>query len=121
LVYNRVLIEVFPGIFHSKNEKPFSVEDRRPGQRELAWEAYYAGKMESANKFWKSSGAFPITEILPMVFNILKNNGVEFIRAPYNAMAQVFVCINFCWPIWINLLLDIFMPFILQMIIYFSM
>jgi hypothetical protein len=38
---------------------------------------------------WASSGGVHPADLLNSVFHILHENGIEFVRAPYSAWAQV--------------------------------
>jgi hypothetical protein len=72
-----------------RKDKPFSGEDTRPTKRTQAWDAYEKGKTEQAYSSWSVSGSVNQPDLLYYVFSILRENDVEFMRAPYSAWGQV--------------------------------
>ncbi|KAI9315269.1 PIN domain-like protein [Dichotomocladium elegans] len=82
-------IFVFPGLAILRKDKPFSHEDKRPSLRATGWELYDKNRIESALQSWGSGGGFHPADLLNQVFHILHENGIEFIRAPYSAWAQL--------------------------------
>nr|CAG8450832.1 4779_t:CDS:10 [Entrophospora candida]CAG8586087.1 6687_t:CDS:10 [Entrophospora candida] len=79
---------VFNGLSIIRKDKPFSSEDTRPSKRAQAWDLYEKGRMDAAYSNWVVSGSIHQPELLYFVFKILKENDVEFIRAPYLAWGQ---------------------------------
>ncbi|KAG1559523.1 hypothetical protein G6F46_002736 [Rhizopus delemar] len=82
-------IFVFPGLSILRKDKPFSKEDTRPNHRATGWEFYEKGKVDLAMSNWASSGGVHPADLLNSVFHILHENGIEFVRAPYSAWAQL--------------------------------
>lgn len=80
---------VFNGFGLTRKDKPFSSEDTRPTKRAAAWNAYHTGRTDSAFTGWNSSNSVNQNEYLQIVFKILADNGVEFMRAPFSALAQL--------------------------------
>ncbi|CAG8489148.1 3402_t:CDS:10 [Paraglomus brasilianum] len=80
---------VFNGLNVIRKDKPFSGEDTRPSKRAQAWDAYEKGKIEQAYSGWSASGSVNQPDLLYFVFSILKENEVEFMRAPYSAWGQL--------------------------------
>jgi hypothetical protein len=81
---------VFNGLNIIRKDKPFSTEDNRPAKRAQAWDLYEKGRVEPAYSSWAvQSGFVNQPDLLYLVFSILKENDVEFIRAPYLAWGQV--------------------------------
>ncbi len=82
---------MFNGLNIIRKDKPFSTEDTRPAKRAQAWELYEKGRVDQAYSSWAGtvSGSVHQPDLLYLVFSILKENDVEFIRAPYLAWGQV--------------------------------
>ena len=82
---------MFNGLNVIRKDKPFSTEDTRPAKRAQAWDFYEKGRVDSAYSNWSGavSGFVHQPDLLYLVFSILKENDVEFIRAPYLAWGQV--------------------------------
>ncbi|ORZ10080.1 PIN domain-like protein [Absidia repens] len=80
---------VFPGLSLIRKSKPFSNEDTRPGHRAAAWEFYEKGKLDAAMSKFANGGGFHLPDVLNLVFYILRQHKVEFIRAPYSPWAQL--------------------------------
>jgi hypothetical protein len=72
-----------------RKDKPFSNQDNRPSRREAGWDAYGHGKLDHALSTWASSGGVQQSDMISYVMEILTENNVEFIRAPYPQWAQV--------------------------------
>ncbi|CAG8474579.1 15153_t:CDS:10 [Funneliformis caledonium] len=89
--YGITPVFVFNGLNIIRKDKPFSTEDTRPSKRAQAWEAYEKGRVEQAYSSWASavSGFVHQPDLLYLVFSILKENDVEFMRAPYLAWGQL--------------------------------
>ncbi|CAG8740573.1 2100_t:CDS:2, partial [Racocetra persica] len=86
--YGITPVFVFNGLSVIRKDKPFSVEDTRPGRRSQAWDMYEKGRIDSAYSQWASSGYIHQPDLLYFVFSVFKENDVEFIRAPYSAWGQ---------------------------------
>ena len=88
---NVQLFLVFNGLQWRRGaqEKPFAFEDRRPLARQQAWDFYAQGKTDAALSAWGSTGSVPQNDLLPVVFSVLDEMEVEYIRAPYSALAQL--------------------------------
>ncbi|KAI7872052.1 temperature dependent protein affecting M2 dsRNA replication-domain-containing protein [Spinellus fusiger] len=80
---------VFSGLSILRKDKPFSSEDSRPSHRATGWELLDKGKTDLALTHWSNSGGIHPADFLNQVFHILRQHGVEFIRAPYSAWAQL--------------------------------
>ncbi|KAI8814454.1 temperature dependent protein affecting M2 dsRNA replication-domain-containing protein [Cladochytrium replicatum] len=80
---------VFNGLSLPRKERPFSTEDLRPKKRATAWEAYEAGRIDQALSGWGSSGSVNQNDFIHAVLVALSNAGVESMRAPYAAWAQL--------------------------------
>ncbi|KAL0092293.1 PIN domain-like protein [Phycomyces blakesleeanus] len=80
---------VFPGLSILRKDKPFSSDDNRPSHRATGWELYEKGKTDLALTHWINSGGIHPADLLNQVFHILHQHGIEFIRAPYSAWAQL--------------------------------
>ncbi|CAI2168817.1 8627_t:CDS:10 [Funneliformis geosporum] len=89
--YGITPVFVFNGLNIIRKDKPFSTEDTRPSKRVLAWESYEKGRVEQAYSSWAGavSGFVHQPDLLYLVFSILKENDVEFMRAPYLAWGQL--------------------------------
>ncbi|CAG8695863.1 30025_t:CDS:10, partial [Gigaspora margarita] len=87
--YGITPVFVFNGLSVIRKDKPFSVEDTRPGRRSQAWDLYEKGRIDNAYSQWASSGSnIHQPDLLYFVFSVFKENDVEFIRAPYSAWGQ---------------------------------
>ncbi|CAO3688983.1 unnamed protein product [Umbelopsis ramanniana] len=80
---------VFQGLNMVRKDKPFSNQDTRPGRRENGWETYDNGKLDAALSIWASSGGVQQSDMITYVIEILTENKVEFMRAPYSQWAQL--------------------------------
>ncbi|KAG9301630.1 hypothetical protein G9A89_016700 [Geosiphon pyriformis] len=80
---------VFNGLSVIRKDKPFSTEDSRPTKRAQAWDAYEKGRQEQAFSSWGISNSIHQPDLLYFVFNVLRENDVEFMRAPYSAWGQL--------------------------------
>jgi hypothetical protein len=87
--YGITPVFVFNGLNVIRKDKPFSTEDTRPTKRAQAWDYYEKGWVDSAYGSWAGSGFVNQPDLLYLVFSILKENDIEFIRAPYLAWGQV--------------------------------
>lgn len=80
---------VFSGLSLIRKDKPHVNEDPKLAKRNAAWDAINAGKMDLALSTWTSSYAVHQPDLIHLVIRILKENNVEYMRAPYGAGAQV--------------------------------
>ncbi|KAI9176128.1 hypothetical protein H9P43_006493 [Blastocladiella emersonii ATCC 22665] len=78
---------VFTGI-KIPRDAPFKGEHARIDSRSAAWDMYAAGRHGSAGSNWAATGA-PFYDMFPFVMHVLSELGVEFLRAPYSAWAQL--------------------------------
>jgi len=72
-----------------KRDKPFSFEDLRPSKRDMAWSSYQSGRYDAAQDSWLKSNSLNQTDYIQLVFQILNEAGVEFMRAPYSVWGQL--------------------------------
>ena len=72
-----------------KKEKPFSFDDRRPIARQQGWDYLAAGRTDAAFSTWSNASSVPHNDLLVLVMEVLDDLGVEYIRAPYSALAQL--------------------------------
>ncbi|CDH60807.1 xpg i-region protein [Lichtheimia corymbifera JMRC:FSU:9682] len=82
-------IFVFPGLSILRKDKPFSIEDRRPSTRANGWDLYDKNRLDSALQAWGNGGGIHLADLCNYVCHILHEHGIEFIRAPYSAWAQL--------------------------------
>ncbi|CAB4431514.1 unnamed protein product [Rhizophagus irregularis] len=87
--YGITPVFVFNGLNVIRKDKPFSTEDTRPTKRAQAWDFYEKGWVDSAYSTWAGSGFINQPDLYYLVFSILKENDIEFIRAPYLAWGQL--------------------------------
>ena len=80
---------VFSGLSLIRKDKPHVSEDIKLAKRNAAWDAVNAGKMDLALSSWTSSSAIHQPDLIHLVIRILKENNVDYMRAPYGAGAQV--------------------------------
>ncbi|CAM0140437.1 unnamed protein product [Umbelopsis sp. WA50703] len=80
---------VFQGLNMVRKDKPFSNPDNRPNRREAGWDAYGHGRLDQALSTWASSGGVQQSDMITYIMQILTENEVEFIRAPYSQWAQL--------------------------------
>ncbi|WFC99749.1 hypothetical protein MYAM1_002494 [Malassezia yamatoensis] len=82
---------VLNGLSPTKRTRPFSYEDRRPGLRQRAWEAYEAGDVDLAIKHLRASNSIHFHDLYRMVLRMFRHKHVEFLVAPYLATGQLAV------------------------------
>ena len=80
---------MFPGLSILRKDKPFSFEDRRPSTRANGWDLYDKNRVDNALQTWGNGGGIHLADLCNYVCHILHQHGIEFIRAPYSAWAQV--------------------------------
>jgi hypothetical protein len=80
---------VFHGLHLIKKEKPFAVEDMRPEKRQAAWVAYESGKVHEAAFIWLSSGSLGPAELTGAAIKMLRDLGIQCMRAPFSSWAQL--------------------------------
>ncbi|KAF9424178.1 hypothetical protein BGZ76_003541, partial [Entomortierella beljakovae] len=80
---------VFSGLALIRKEKPHISDDSKIAKRNAAWDAVNSGKMEVAQSNWNTYTVVHQSELTHLVLRILKENGVDYIKAPYEAVAQL--------------------------------
>ncbi|KAF9399624.1 hypothetical protein BGX21_005901 [Mortierella sp. AD011] len=80
---------VFSGLTLIRKEKPHVSDEGKTTKRNAAWESVNAGKMDVALSYWNQSHAIHQPDLIHLVMRILKEHGIDYIRAPYDAGAQV--------------------------------
>lgn len=90
LEQNRIKpVFVLNGLSPAKRTRPFSYEDRRPGLRKRAWEAYEAGNVDLANQHLSASNSIHVPDLYRIVLRMFRHKHVDFIVAPYLATGQL--------------------------------
>ncbi|KAG0373226.1 hypothetical protein BGX24_011966 [Mortierella sp. AD032] len=79
---------VFSGLALIRKDKAHFNEDPKISKRNAAWDAVNAGKMELALSHWSSSHVHQ-PDLIHLVIRILKENNIDYMRAPYGAGAQL--------------------------------
>ncbi|KAG0254453.1 hypothetical protein BG011_005778 [Mortierella polycephala] len=79
---------VFSGLALIRKDKPYVNDDAKIAKRNAAWDAVNSGKMELALSSWSTSYVH-LPDLIHLVFRILKENNIDYIRAPYGAGAQL--------------------------------
>lgn len=64
-------------------------DDNKIAKRTAAWEAVNSSKIELALSYWTSSSAVHQPDLIHLVIRILKEHGIDYMRAPYGAGPQV--------------------------------
>ena len=77
------------GLSPAKRTRPFSYEDRRPGMRKRAWDAYEAGNMALANQNLSASNSVHFPDLYRSVLRMFRHKHIDFIVAPYLATGQL--------------------------------
>ncbi|KAF9110475.1 hypothetical protein BGX27_006299 [Mortierella sp. AM989] len=80
---------VFSGLALLRKEKPHVNDENKIKKRNIAWESVNSGKMDVALSSWNTSHTIHQPDLIHLVMRILKENGIDYIRAPYNAEAQL--------------------------------
>ncbi|KAF9188053.1 hypothetical protein BGZ50_001569 [Haplosporangium sp. Z 11] len=80
---------VFSGLALIRKDKPYVNDDAKIAKRNAAWDAVNSGKMELALSSWGTSHVVRLPDLIHLVFRILKENNIDYIRAPYGAGAQL--------------------------------
>lgn len=80
---------VLNGLSPAKRTRPFSYEDRRPGMRKRAWDAYEAGNMALANQNLSASNSVHFPDLYRSVLRMFRHKHIDFIVAPYLATGQL--------------------------------
>ncbi|KAG0086386.1 hypothetical protein BGZ93_000149 [Podila epicladia] len=80
---------VFSGLSLIRKDKPHVNDDNKMAKRTAAWEAMNSSKIELALSCWTSS--FPVhqPDLIHLVIRILKEHGIDYMRAPYGAGPQL--------------------------------
>ncbi|KAJ1821018.1 hypothetical protein LPJ75_000810 [Coemansia sp. RSA 2598] len=85
-----VPVFVFNGLPVSrKDQRPFAKDDHRLAFRNAAWEAYWQGNSEQAQRGWSTSSPHAQSDMIPYVMQVLQAHGAECMRAPYSSWAQL--------------------------------
>lgn len=82
---------VFSGLALIRKDKSYVNDDVKMVKRNAAWDAVNAGKMDLALSSWSSSYVVHQPDLIHLVIRILKENNIDYMRAPYGAGAQVCV------------------------------
>ncbi|KAF8930492.1 temperature dependent protein affecting M2 dsRNA replication-domain-containing protein [Dissophora ornata] len=80
---------VFSGLALIRKDKPNVDDDLKIATRNTAWDAVNAGKMDLALSSWGTFPAVHLSDLIHIVIRILKEHNVDYIRAPYDAGAQL--------------------------------
>ena len=80
---------VFSGLALIRKDKPYVNDDPKIAKRNAAWDAVNAGKIDLALSSWSTSYVVHQPDLIHLVFRILKERNIDYIRAPYGAGAQV--------------------------------
>ncbi|KAF9108378.1 hypothetical protein BGX29_000631 [Mortierella sp. GBA35] len=80
---------VFSGLALIRKDKSYVNDDPKISKRNAAWDAVNAGKMELALSSWNSSYVVHQPDLIHLVIRILKENNIDYMRAPYGAGAQL--------------------------------
>lgn len=80
---------VLHGLSPAKRTRPFSYEDRRPGLRQRAWEAYEADNVALANQDFGASNSLHFPDLYRAVLRMCRHRRIEYIVAPYLATGQL--------------------------------
>ncbi|KAG0214762.1 hypothetical protein BGX28_001397 [Mortierella sp. GBA30] len=80
---------VFSGLALIRKDKPYVNDDAKIAKRNAAWDAVSAGKIDLALSSWGTSYVVHQPDLIHLVFRILKENNIDYIRAPYGAGAQL--------------------------------
>ncbi|PIA19479.1 PIN domain-like protein, partial [Coemansia reversa NRRL 1564] len=72
-----------------KEHRAFAKDDHRVAYRHSAWEQYWQGHVEQAQRGWGASPSQAVADLIPFAMQVLQANGAEFMRAPYSAWAQL--------------------------------
>ncbi|KAF8978452.1 hypothetical protein BGZ46_006454 [Entomortierella lignicola] len=80
---------VFSGLALIRKDKPFINDDGKITKRNAAWDSINAGKMDVALSSWNTAHAIHQPDLIHLVMRILKEHGIDYIRAPYDTGAQL--------------------------------
>ncbi|CAO3565577.1 unnamed protein product [Mortierella alpina] len=80
---------VFSGLALIRKDKPYVNDDPKIAKRNAAWDAVNAGKIDLALSSWSTSYVVHQPDLIHLVFRILKERNIDYIRAPYGAGAQL--------------------------------
>lgn len=83
---------VFSGLSLIRKDKPHVNDDNKMAKRTAAWEAVNSSKIEQALSYWTSSYSVHQPDLIHLVIRILKEHGIDYMRAPYGAGPQVNQC-----------------------------
>ncbi|WFD18915.1 hypothetical protein MCAP1_001128 [Malassezia caprae] len=80
---------VLNGLSPAKRTRPFSHEDRRPGLRNRAWEAYEAGNVTLANQNFAASNSVHFPDLYRSMLRMIRHRQIDYVVAPYQATGQL--------------------------------
>ncbi|KAG0244913.1 hypothetical protein BGW41_005512 [Actinomortierella wolfii] len=80
---------VFSGLNLMRKDKPSVNEGGKIAKRNFAWDAVHNGKLEQAQSSWSSSNFVHQSDLVHLVIRILKEHGMNYMKAPYGAWAQL--------------------------------
>lgn len=80
---------VFSGLSLIRKDKPHVNDDNKMAKRTAAWEAMNSSKIEQALSYWTSSYTPQQPDLIHLVIRILKEHGIDYMRAPYGAGPQL--------------------------------
>ncbi|KOS12619.1 xpg i-region protein [Malassezia pachydermatis] len=80
---------VLNGLSPAKRTRPFSYEDRRPGLRKRAWEAYEAGNVTLAHQQFTASNRVHFPDLYRAVLRMFRHRHIDYMIAPYQATGQL--------------------------------
>ena len=80
---------MFSGLNLIRKDKPSVNEGSKLAKRNAAWDAVHNGKMDVALSSWSSSNFVHRSDLIHLVIRILKEHGMNYMKAPYGVGAQV--------------------------------
>lgn len=80
---------VLHGLSPAKRTRPFSYDDRRPGLRQRAWEAYETGNVALARQHFAASNSVHFADLYRPLLRMCRHRQIDYLTAPYLATAQL--------------------------------
>ncbi|KAF9974825.1 hypothetical protein BGZ73_001685 [Actinomortierella ambigua] len=80
---------VFSGLSLMRKDKPVVNDGAKIAKRNVAWDAVNNGKLEQAQSSWSSSNFVHQSDLVHLILRILKEHGMNYMKAPYGAGAQL--------------------------------
>ena len=80
---------VLHGLSPAKRTRPFSYEDRRPAQRQRAWDAYEQDDVSLATQQFAASNSMFFSDLYRSVLRMCRYHHIDYIVAPYQATGQL--------------------------------